>query len=120
VIAIFGMALTFLRGISLKQWLYFGAAVAFFIGYALFVNHQRAIGEAKCELAHAAEQAKINELQSRLDAQADKQNAPVLDRYNTLTEALATYDRTPLAVAGCGRVPDDIVRAVNAAHTRKL
>lgn len=107
-----------LKLVPLRFWLYLAAGLAIFGAYAWWTHHQRAIGDANCEARHAADQAQIAELQKKVDAQASAQNAPVVARYQNLTEALATYDRSPIAIPGCGRAPDDIVRAVNAAHSR--
>lgn len=111
--------MAFLKLVPLRDWLYIGVALALFGGYVYWTHHQRAIGREQCAAAQLAKQDEIDRLQARIDAQAAAQNAPILTRYNALTEALATYDRSPIALPGCGRVPDDIVRAVNAAHARQ-
>jgi len=107
----------FLKLVPWWGWLIFCGAVI--SGKAVYDHYQREIGKTQCEANYAAEKARADKLQTQIDGQAAAQNAPVMARYNALNEALASYDRSPIAIPGCGRAPDDIVRAVNASHARK-
>lgn len=98
------------KALPMKLWLYVALLAAASIGIAVFIHHERKIGQQKLEADMARAKAETAE-KVRNETLA---LAPYLDKYNGLNESLKNNAPPIQTDFACASAPDAVVHRANA------